>query len=60
MSSFYNADVVIVDLSLTTQSSTIPYHLGMRDSFNMKQSIVIYNDLDSETTLKIKVLVGFY
>lgn len=57
LSSFYNADVVIVDLSLTTQRSTISYQLGMRESFNMKQNILIYNDLDSETTLRFKVFI---
>lgn len=58
LSSFYNADVVIVDLSLTNQRSSISYHLGMRESFNMKQSILIYNDLDSESTIRFKVNIS--
>lgn len=55
LTSFYNADVAIVDLSLTNQQSSISYHLGMRESFKMKQNIVIYNDMDSEATLRFKV-----
>lgn len=55
VSSFYNADVVIIDLSLQVQRSSLIYHLGVRESFNMKQNILIYNDLNSEDTLRLKV-----
>lgn len=55
VSSFYNADVVIIDISFPAQHGTLFYHLGVRESFNMKQNILIYNDIDSEVTLKLKV-----
>ncbi|CAH1173520.1 unnamed protein product [Phaedon cochleariae] len=60
VSSFYNADVVIIDVSFPMQRRTAFYHLGVRESFKMKQNILIYNDMDSEVTLKLKLSCGSY
>uniref|UniRef100_A0A182LVQ7 Protein kinase domain-containing protein n=1 Tax=Anopheles culicifacies TaxID=139723 RepID=A0A182LVQ7_9DIPT len=57
---FYNADVVVVDLSVQTQRSTLCYHLGVRESFEMNENIVIYNDTQHEATLRMKISCGNY
>lgn len=54
---FYNADVVIIDISFAAQQATLMYHLGVREHFNMRQNILIYNYTDHESTLKLKVCI---
>jgi mitogen-activated protein kinase kinase kinase 5 len=52
---FNNADVLIVDLSIVNQQSALCYYLGVRESFEMKNNIVLYNDQDQEATLRMKI-----
>lgn len=55
---FYNADVVIVDMSIPVQQSALFYHIGVRQSMEMKFNIVLHYDVDPEQSLALRVSIS--
>jgi len=53
LDSFYDADAAILDISIEEQRNYMFYHLGVRESFSMKQNILIVaNIVDKFTSNK--------
>lgn len=55
---FYNADVAIVDMSIQVQQSALSYHVGVRESLGMPETIIMVHDTNPEFTLSVKVVYG--
>lgn len=54
---FYSADAAIVDISLPTQQCSLVYHLGVRQSFGMKNNILLFNEPDIGSAKELRVTI---
>ena len=53
---FYAAEMVVVDISVAVQRTTLFYHLGVRESFGKEKNVVLYNDsTDPDVTQELGV-----
>ncbi|XP_020845594.1 mitogen-activated protein kinase kinase kinase 15 isoform X1 [Phascolarctos cinereus] len=57
LDTFYDADVAVVDMSDISRQPSLFYHLGVRESFDMANNVILYYDVDADTALSLKDMV---
>ncbi|XP_026951981.1 mitogen-activated protein kinase kinase kinase 15-like isoform X2 [Sagmatias obliquidens] len=60
LDAFYDADVAVVDMSNVSRQPSLFYHLGVRESFDMANNVILYHDTDADTALSLKASSGNY
>ncbi|XP_053772953.1 mitogen-activated protein kinase kinase kinase 15 [Desmodus rotundus] len=54
---FYRADIAVVDISDISKQPSLFYHLGVRESFNMANNVILYYDTNNDTILSWKDMI---
>ncbi|XP_056682057.1 mitogen-activated protein kinase kinase kinase 15 [Monodelphis domestica] len=49
--------VAVVDMSDISRQPSLFYHLGVRESFDMANNVILYHDIDADTALSLKDMV---
>lgn len=51
-------DIAVVDMSDVGRQPSLFYHLGVRESFDMANNVILYHDTDPDTAQSLKVSRG--
>ncbi|KAK7158001.1 hypothetical protein R3I93_009256 [Phoxinus phoxinus] len=60
LDTFYNADVVVVEMNNSTCQPSLFYHLGFRESFGMTNNVILYGYKQEEHLRIVKEQCGSY
>uniref|UniRef100_A0A671QL31 Mitogen-activated protein kinase kinase kinase 15-like n=1 Tax=Sinocyclocheilus anshuiensis TaxID=1608454 RepID=A0A671QL31_9TELE len=60
LDTFYDADIAVVDMSDVFRQPSLFYHLGVRESFDMANNVILYHDTDLDTAQSLKASSGNY
>ena len=55
VSHFLLPDIAVVDMSDVFRQPSLFYHLGVRESFDMANNVILYHDTDPDTAQSLKV-----
>ncbi|XP_021329469.2 mitogen-activated protein kinase kinase kinase 15 isoform X3 [Danio rerio] len=58
LDTFYDADIAVVDMSDVFRQPSLFYHLGVRESFDMANNVILYHDMDPDTAQSLKDMVA--
>ncbi|XP_052000607.1 mitogen-activated protein kinase kinase kinase 5-like [Xyrauchen texanus] len=60
LDTFYNADVAVVEMSISICQPSLFYHLGVRESFSMTNNVILYCNKQEDDLEIVKEQCGSY